>query len=182
MITIRYRENEGRTARGSFADGRRSRQRHGTIVRGICSEERYPKFLEEDPREVESNSLFIREVMPTLHVRAAVSGTVRRAHHGAIPVPGKSQTAWRGKLPEYKINARRGVLRTNQRNRRKGRARARAKKNAANVQSERQNFVFPSSEISQRVGVPPQLKDDKNNVIKTRARSAIRDFSRIKTG
>lgn len=51
----------------------------------------FPKFFEKNP-ENEIKFLFIREIMPTLHMRGAVSGTVRRTSR-AIRVLRKLQTA-----------------------------------------------------------------------------------------
>lgn len=67
-----------------------------TIVQGIFKKELlkiFPKFSEKNP-ENGNEFLFIRGVMPTLHVHSAVSGTVRRTTW-AIQVLGKSQTAHR---------------------------------------------------------------------------------------
>lgn len=65
-----------------------------TIVWGIFKKEllkTFPKFPEKN-LENGNEFLFIRGVMPTLHVYDAVSGMVRRTTR-AIQVLGKSQTA-----------------------------------------------------------------------------------------
>jgi len=107
MIAIRKEESDTvGNDKGSDED---------TIVRGIFKKELlkiFPKFSEKNP-ENGNEFRFVRDVMPTLHVHGAVSGTVRDVQRGQSKFSRsrKRHTVRRGKLPEYKINARHSVIR-----------------------------------------------------------------------